>query len=136
MSEDKPSLWSRYSHVMDRFRRLCRGNEAQRVAADTKYRAKRFAEQWDAKRKPRADVLRLSEGVEAIVLGSDDLEKIKRASEARIAFRDRVANSLGKEEGESWDAFYNRCNVVARIPHVVKTFELAIRDTQAERGQA
>lgn len=119
--------WTHACGIMDSFRNMCHGDATLRTQAETKIRAKRVAEQWDARGKPAVDVFRLAGAVDAIVLDAEDQKQIDALYAAKIAFRDRLAASLGKLPTETWDAFHSRHAKSSRVLHVAKMFELTVR---------
>jgi hypothetical protein len=59
------------------------------------------------------------------VLDLDDEKQVDELYRSKLAFRDRVCNSLGKLPDDKWDAFYERNATSKAVPHTVKMFELA-----------
>lgn len=122
----RDQTWRHYSEVIERFRKLCRGDAALFEQADCRIKAKLVTAKWEAAGRPQiTDALSLAKQMSTAVLDIEDERQVDALYRAKLAFRDRLAAVLGKADLEGWDAFYERCSTCAKVPNTVRQFELA-----------
>ena len=120
----RDQTWRHYSAVMESFRKLCHGDKELFRQAEAKIRAKRVTEAWESEGRPFLNVDALSKRMTDAVLDIEDERQIDVLYRRKLAFRDRVTNSLGKLPEDGWDVFYDRRSSSKAVPHTVKMFEM------------
>jgi hypothetical protein len=124
----RDQTWHHYASVMEKFRKLCNPDSGLFKQAENRIRAKRVVEAWESQGRPFADAVnpfRLSQKMDELVLDLEDERQVDDLYRAKLAFRDRLCAALGKGDTEGWDVFHDRHSTSAKIPNVVKQFELA-----------
>lgn len=121
----RDQTWRHYSAVMESFRKLCHGDKELFRQAEAKIMARKVTEAWESAGRPFLDVSSLSKRMGEVSLDIEDEAAVDRLYRKKLAFRDRVANSLGKLPEVLWDAFYDLRSTSKAVPHTVKMFELA-----------
>jgi hypothetical protein len=110
---------------MDKFRRLCHSDKVLFQQAEDKIKGKRVAEAYQRHPNGAIDPFSLAKAMTDYVLDLEDERQVDKLYRAKLAFRDRICVVLGKDPDEKWDAFCGRHNTNAKIPNVVRQYEMA-----------
>ncbi len=121
----RDQTWRYYSEVMDKFRKMCHSDKALFEQAENRIKAKRVVAAYESQPNKAVDPFSLAKNMTDYVMDLEDEKQVDELYRAKLAFRDRVCNLLGKLPEESWDAFFDRCSSSKRVPHAVKMFEMA-----------
>lgn len=107
-------LWCHYNLCLEILQKACVNDTLMAERCETKIRAKRVSEQWDAAGRSSIDVFRLAGAVDRVKLDGEDTLQIQRLIERRTAVRDQTAVRLGKLDGETWGVFCDRIRAKTR----------------------